>query len=319
MKRIGFVISSSKPGGTEIALLRTLRDLKRDRFEPIVCVTGEHGSLHKQLEDLAKFTDDPTDARIDVLNIYNNLDWAAAFWERAGPGPTIYGWPTQVLQHVYMHAATLFWHHAAAKSYYALLRNFFRHRYVVCDSLATAESIRQDVALLLNTHPEDYTGATRQRDKRGTRLIQIIRHPREPASPRGIELSGRCLWVGAATWVKGFDRLAQLIDCNPKAQFDVVLKTPPDETTSPELQAAYTAIEKKPNVCIHAAMLPEDLAALRADCDVYLSTSRREGQSLAWDEAANAGLLCLDAAGPATVPARIAVQDVAKLWEGGLR
>lgn len=307
MKRIGFVISTSKPGGVEIALLRTLRALDRERCEPVVCVTGEHGTLHEQYEHLAVLTDEPAGANIDILNIYNHLAWAAAFWERlAETAP-------DVVQHVYMHAATLFWHHARDKSYYAFVRNFLRHRYVVCDSPATADAIVQDVTLLANTHPADYAG--RKRDNRGIPArIKVVQHPHSIPAPR-VALFGRCLWVGAATWVKGFDLLPGLIARHRQAEFHVVLKTPPDESTSPELQTAYDTVEKQPHAQLHTALSPEHLATLRANCDVYLSTSRREGQSLAWDEAKDAGLLCLDAAGAPSVPAKLGILDVADLWE----
>ena len=43
--RLGLVLVSTRPGGTELSVLRLLRGLPRDRFEPHVCVLGEEGPL----------------------------------------------------------------------------------------------------------------------------------------------------------------------------------------------------------------------------------------------------------------------------------
>ena len=319
MRRIGFVLSTTKPGGVEMAVLRTLEQLDRSRFLPFVVVTGEHGSLRSRFESLARLdghiateyiNNDATlhviIPDLDVLNIYNNLAWAAAFWDQSAFAKV------DVIQHCYMHPQTLFWHHARDKSYYRLLYNFFAHKYVVCDSPATADAIVQDATLWANTHPEDFPAA-RKRDGRGIQArVKVIRHDvgdRAAAAAPVPRLHGRVLWVGSPTWVKGFDRLAHIVDAevNDNVNFEIVCKTPPAEPL--DLQGTWRRCR------VHVGLSQQQLAKLRGQCQSYLSTSRREGRSVAWEEAKADGLVCIDAGGPPEPAETTAVDDLALLWE----
>jgi len=304
-KRIGFVLSTTKPGGVEMSVLRTLERLDRDRFEPFFCVTSEPGSLHSRFAELARPMTAQPDyivgvPEVDVLNVYNNLAWAAEFWDYPlRPRP-------DVIQHVYMHPQTLFWHHAKAKTYYRLLYNFFLHKYIVCDSPLTRDAIAQDATLLANLHPENYGG--RKRDAIGiSARIKVISHGvgnPESGRTRPIpRLCGRVLWVGNPTWVKGWDRLPAIIDANPATQFEIVCKDQPHEAVMGQ------------NIHYHAALPPDVLADLRGRCNIYLATSRREGHSVAWEEARADGLVCIDAGGPPEPAESTAVDDLAQLWE----
>lgn len=46
--KLGIVLVSARPGGTELSVLRLLRRLDRDRFEPHVCVLGGEGPLAEE-------------------------------------------------------------------------------------------------------------------------------------------------------------------------------------------------------------------------------------------------------------------------------
>ena len=290
-KSIGLVVSSSLRGGVEVSVLETLKQLDRSRFEPCVCVTGEAGPLHEEYSNHATMIDPEELYSLDVVNIYNHLLFAAEWL--ADPRSE----KPRVVQHVYMHYDTLFYMHIAKNAFFELLQNFLRYRHVVCDSPDTMKRIEQAALMLARLAPNkirrprvNNTGFDGLASKQRLRLID---HP--IASTVSWQhkdfVDRRVLWIGAANWTKGFDRLCSFAKQRPGDTFTVVLKTVPGDEVSQEFRLLHRQLTSLPNVSLRHAVPQDEIPGLMATHNVYFQTSRREGASRALTDAQTAGLL----------------------------